>query len=624
MRADDRDDARAPRPCARCCPRLFSRAQPTRRGRPPAEDGALAPPEGRYRPHRARVRGGGACARRTEAPKRRAVHHPPGRGGPDPRRPRHRPTTIAAALLHDTVEDTEYTLDLLRADFGDEIAMLVDGVTKLDKLKYGDSAQAETVRKMVVAMSKDIRVLIIKLADRLHNTRTWGFVAQESAARKAQETLEIYARWRTASASRRSSGSSKTSRSRCSTRSSTSRSRAWCATARPSARVRAAGDRRGQRGPAGRASIKGQVVGRPEAVLLDLPEDGRCAAATSTRSTTWSASACSSTSIRDCYAVLGSIHARVEPDPGPVQGLHRHAEVQPLPVAAHDGDRAARASRSRSRSAPTRCTSAPSSVSRRTGSTRSGSTATRASRRARPGRHRDGVARATSATGSRRPPTPASSSTTCASRSARRRSTSSRRRARSSACPRAPRPSTSPTRCTPRSANRTMGAKVNGRLVPLESAPQLGRRRSRSSPPRTRMPAPARTGSNFVKSRPRAQQDPRVVHEGAPRGGGRAGQGRDRPRDAQAEPAAAEADEPGRRSPRSPRHALRRRVEALYAAVGEGHVSTQSVHREGASDPCRPRPRSSEAAVRSPRWRGRGSAAQRLRGARCAARPTSW
>ncbi|MFC5501701.1 RelA/SpoT family protein [Lysinimonas soli] len=101
--------------------------------------------------------------------------------------------TLAAALLHDTVEDTDYTLDMLRAEFGDEIAMLVDGVTKLDKLKYGDSAQAETVRKMVVAMSKDIRVLIIKLADRLHNARTWGFVPAESAERKARETLEIYA-----------------------------------------------------------------------------------------------------------------------------------------------------------------------------------------------------------------------------------------------------------------------------------------------------------------------------------------------------------------------------------------------------------------------------------------------
>ncbi|ANP72829.1 RelA/SpoT family protein [Cryobacterium arcticum] len=103
------------------------------------------------------------------------------------------PKTVAAALLHDTVEDTDYTLDQLRADFGDEITMLVDGVTKLDKVKYGDSTQAETVRKMIVAMSKDIRVLIIKLADRLHNARTWGFVPAESAIRKATETLEIYA-----------------------------------------------------------------------------------------------------------------------------------------------------------------------------------------------------------------------------------------------------------------------------------------------------------------------------------------------------------------------------------------------------------------------------------------------
>src|SRR5680860_337566 len=103
------------------------------------------------------------------------------------------PKTIAAAVLHDTVEDTAYTLDALRADFGDEITMLVDGVTKLDKAKYGDSTQAETVRKMIVAMSKDIRVLIIKLADRLHNARTWGFVSSESASRKATETLEIYA-----------------------------------------------------------------------------------------------------------------------------------------------------------------------------------------------------------------------------------------------------------------------------------------------------------------------------------------------------------------------------------------------------------------------------------------------
>src|SRR5665648_838949 len=103
------------------------------------------------------------------------------------------PPTLAAALLHDTVEDTEYSLNQLSEDFGEEIAKLVDGVTKLDRVSYGDAAQAETVRKMVVAMSRDIRVLVIKLADRLHNARTWRFVPQESARRKARETLEIYA-----------------------------------------------------------------------------------------------------------------------------------------------------------------------------------------------------------------------------------------------------------------------------------------------------------------------------------------------------------------------------------------------------------------------------------------------
>lgn len=103
------------------------------------------------------------------------------------------PSTLAAALLHDTVEDTEYSLDQLRREFGPEVAMLVDGVTKLDKVTYGDAAQAETVRKMVVAMSRDIRVLVIKLADRLHNARTWKFVASASAEKKARETLEIYA-----------------------------------------------------------------------------------------------------------------------------------------------------------------------------------------------------------------------------------------------------------------------------------------------------------------------------------------------------------------------------------------------------------------------------------------------
>ena len=101
--------------------------------------------------------------------------------------------TLVAALLHDTVEDTGYTLKQLAQEFGDTIALLVDGVTKLDKVEFGAAAQAETVRKMVIAMAKDIRVLFIKLGDRLHNARTWGFVESKSAQNKARETLEIYA-----------------------------------------------------------------------------------------------------------------------------------------------------------------------------------------------------------------------------------------------------------------------------------------------------------------------------------------------------------------------------------------------------------------------------------------------
>jgi len=102
-------------------------------------------------------------------------------------------TTVCAALLHDTVEDTDYSLDALRAEFGSEVGHLVDGVTKLDKVSYGDAAQAETVRKMIVAMSRDIRVLVIKLADRLHNMRTLHHLKPAKRERISRETLQIYA-----------------------------------------------------------------------------------------------------------------------------------------------------------------------------------------------------------------------------------------------------------------------------------------------------------------------------------------------------------------------------------------------------------------------------------------------
>ncbi len=102
-------------------------------------------------------------------------------------------TTLVAALLHDTVEDTGYSLEELTRDFGSEVAHLVDGVTKLDKVNLGAAAEAETIRKMIIAMARDPRVLVIKVADRLHNMRTMRFLPPEKQAKKARETLEVIA-----------------------------------------------------------------------------------------------------------------------------------------------------------------------------------------------------------------------------------------------------------------------------------------------------------------------------------------------------------------------------------------------------------------------------------------------
>ena len=103
--------------------------------------------------------------------------------------------TVVSAILHDLIEDTEVTYKDIKKEFGVEIANIVDGVTKLDKIQYNsnEEAQADAIRKMVIAMSKDIRVLILKLADRLHNIQTIEYLADYKQEKIANETLYVYA-----------------------------------------------------------------------------------------------------------------------------------------------------------------------------------------------------------------------------------------------------------------------------------------------------------------------------------------------------------------------------------------------------------------------------------------------
>ena len=250
-------------------------------------------------------------------------------------------TTLVAALLHDTVEDTGLTLADVEEEFGAEVAHLVDGVTKLDKVKFGAAAEAETIRKMVVAMARDPRVLVIKLADRLHNMRTLRFLPPEKQERKARETLEVLAPL----AHRLGMNTVK-----------------WeledlaFATLYPKRYdeiVRLVAER-----APSRDTYLGEVIDRinrdlraggikadrhrpAEALLLDLPEDDRARP-------------------RVHRHLRPRRHprprrgrARVLRDPRrhprelatgarPVQGLHRDAEVQHVPVTAHHGDRSGR------------------------------------------------------------------------------------------------------------------------------------------------------------------------------------------------------------------------------------------------------------------------------------------
>ena len=230
------------------------------------------------------------------------------------------PVAVTAAIVHDIPEDTDFSLADIEERFGPEVAHLVDGVTKLSKFSSHthEEQQAENLRKMFLAMAEDVRVVLIKLADRLHNMRTLGALPIEKQQRIARQTLEIYAplaerlgiwqiKWELEDLA------FKVARPRAPTGRLASAARDPRAEARETYIARA---RAGPRRRAARRRYRGRP--RPGARSTSTASAGRCSARapTSTRSTTSTPSACWSTSVKDCYAALGVVHSLWRPIPG--------------------------------------------------------------------------------------------------------------------------------------------------------------------------------------------------------------------------------------------------------------------------------------------------------------------
>ncbi len=270
------------------------------------------------------------------------------------------------------------SLERLTRQFGELVGIIVDGVTKLDKVKTPEradaaeaarAAQSETIRKMVVAMARDPRVLVVKLADRLHNMRTLRFLPPHKQERKARETLEIYAPL----AHRLGMNTVK-----------------WeledlaFATLYPKRYeeiVRLVSERQPSRdtylatvtaqvaNQLRDAKIKSSVSGRPkhyysiyQKMIVRERDFADIYDLVGVRVLV--------DSVRDCYATLGHHPRELAAGSGPVQGLHRDAQVQHVPVAAHDGDRPRGQAGRAADPHPSPCTSAPSTASLPTGSTR--------------------------------------------------------------------------------------------------------------------------------------------------------------------------------------------------------------------------------------------------------------
>ena len=299
--------------------------------------------------------------------------------------------TIAAALLHDVVEDTDQDLKAVKDEFGDEIAELVDGVTKLTRIQFQsrEHAEAENYRKLIVAMAKDVRVILIKLADRLHNLRTIEYLGKQKQVQKAREALEIYAPL----AHRLGIHALKWELEDLAFETLHPRKYAEIKTM--------VAERRADReehvreasmvlqGELDKAGIPRTDLRPREALLLDLRQDGEEGPRVQ-RDLRPDGHAGAGRAVRGRGDARLLRRARADPlaleaDARPVQGLHRDAQAQPLPGAAHDRDRPAGTAAGDPGPDAWRCTRPPSSGSPPTGRTSAAARGARATTTGRPG-----------------------------------------------------------------------------------------------------------------------------------------------------------------------------------------------------------------------------------------------
>ena len=225
--------------------------------------------------------------------------------------------TLKAALLHDVVEDSDVSLAEIRERFGDEVAELVDGVTKLGKIEFESlsEAQSNNLRKMLIAMAKDIRVILIKLADRLHNMRTLAACLRSGATRRRARRWRSTRRSRTGSASRASSGSSRTWRSTTSSRTSSTRCRGW--SPRAARRARSTSPRSSTQLDEELAAvgIVAKISGRPKhlySVYQKMTQKGK----DFNEIYDLIALRVIVDSVKDVYGALGTVHSIWKPVPG--------------------------------------------------------------------------------------------------------------------------------------------------------------------------------------------------------------------------------------------------------------------------------------------------------------------